>query len=113
MTLAQAKQEILDLAVEDRYGLWELAWRLAAAGLANPGEDAVALARAVTLELLNDGLITIADETGRPSLATDDEEARRMVASDAPWRAPDAGVHGTFVVATASGRTTHRGDSPE
>jgi len=91
--------EVLELAVEDWHGLWELP------------TDQLEAVQAVVREFMADGLVEVATSEWPPRAFSvlDDNNALAMLANAANWRWPDE--NGTnplvWVGATKAGRDQH------
>jgi hypothetical protein len=102
---------ILELTAEDRYGVWELAWRLASARLAVPGAEAIALARTSLQTLVDAGLIEFETEDSAGVRKLDSRSAVELLMLDDAWHEPKPGSRLLYAVATERGRTEYVGET--
>jgi len=76
--LTFAEYEIMSLATEDLYGMWELLWRVNTSFRDKTPEERVALADSVARRLLADGLIEIYRVDQRRRLGVPVSESLKM-----------------------------------
>jgi hypothetical protein len=89
---AAARQEFLWAGYEDWTGLWEAVWWIQTEYPEMTGAPAREAARGVLSELLNEGLVYVClldEDTGREK-PIPAEKARRILARDESWNAPDS-----------------------
>jgi hypothetical protein len=106
MRLTVSEQEVLDLATEDYYGLWEVSWRLATVS-EDKSQDSSQEAADVVTRLWGRGLIdlyTRAGDDAEPVLVQRPSGDVDLSAEDR-WRPQQAGEPRVLIAATDSGRT--------
>jgi hypothetical protein len=106
MRLTVSEQEVLDLATEDYYGLWEVSWRLATVS-EDESRDSSQESADVVRCLWGRGLIDLYTQAGddsEPVLVERSSSDIDLLAEDW-WRPQQAGEPRVLIAATESGRT--------
>lgn len=99
---ASVRKLILDLAVEDAIGLWEIAWR---SRESHPGPTRDELV-GVTLEMVREGLVEVVSSSDERH-ALSDADAAAEVRDDVNWAEPQSGADHVRIVATAKGERAY------
>jgi hypothetical protein len=89
--MAELRAEVLSLATEDRFGLYEVVWRLNALHPEASAAQKVEAAQLAMADLLDAGLVEICFGTGSACEALPRLESRQAVADPGAWASP----HGT------------------
>ena len=98
---------ILELAVEDDYGLWEVLWRIKTIEPSLPEAEAVEAARKTVTDLYDRGLVELGRRSGCAWEPAPPEEIRELLSTPASWEAPQSIDEGFFIRSTASGDNAH------
>jgi len=102
--MSEAQRLILDLAVEDAIGLWEIVWRSAQLKPAPTRHELVE----TTLAMVEEGLLRVLSVT-EEECPLDNAQAASEIQKAANWSVPDVGEHHVRVVATESGERLYYG----
>ena len=107
---AIARRTILELAVEDEYGLWELVWRLKTSDPSYTDENVVKLASATVTSLLGDGLVRLyVRKSGESAVPVHDDDALSVLGIPLNWTEPAEGGAAVLIAATPSGEVAYYG----
>jgi hypothetical protein len=101
------KRMILDLVVEDEYGLWEVLWRLQSTEPRLSGADAVEAARTAVTELHGQGLVTLEWSRAGMRETIPRHRLRELLLAPSSWEVPQTVGEGVFISATASGEDAY------
>jgi len=104
------QREILDLATEDRYGLWEIVGSIEQDHPELTSEEALSTAKEMVGSMLRAGLLGM--EREHPSehyVELEDQEALEISAKDHSWEIPKTGGRDPlyWVYATDAGRRAY------
>ena len=95
---------ILDLVVEDFYGLWELVWRLKTCEPDFTRSEALRAAQIALGELYERGLVELHHGSGSDSTPIASGDAYSLLADEANWGEPSKESTVIFVGATPEGK---------
>jgi len=101
------KRAVLELGVEDAYGLWEVLWKLQPQATTEAGAPARAIAADAVASLLNKGLLVVQLEHNDTSTIVSGMDAQRLLENASSWTEPLAGEGAVRVVATPAGRDAY------
>jgi hypothetical protein len=108
--LTEQQITVLDLAVEDSYGLWEVGWRFRDMYPSLSREDAHASAQRAAVELLRSGYIECVSSSNSPSpgIPLTRDEALAALREGTHWAGPASDGTQFRVHATERGEHAYR-----
>jgi len=101
------EETILDLVVEDDYGLWEVLWRLKSTEPGVSEARAIESATKAVLQMNRKGLVVLGRRSAGGSALIPDVEVPGVLSDPDSWREPQTMSEGVFVRATASGEDAY------
>jgi hypothetical protein len=109
MTLTTVHRAILDLLVEDSYGLWEIVWRLQDLFPERSTAEVTSAAREGVQELLDAGLISVwrLQEVGGEELPVPEGEIGSELAKESNWIGPQDNGSQIRILATEAGERAY------
>jgi hypothetical protein len=104
------QRTILDLAVEDYTGLWELVWRVRTVSPSRSEDEARSEAMRTTRQLIEEGLLDLYSGisfTGEQE-RLDSSDARAVLDNVENWAAAESGAPHYRIAATIAGEAAYR-----